>query len=66
MAFATCNHCGRLRYLNSNNLCNDCATYPGVYNPAPKTATCSYCGKIKPVNSDGICSSCNEIIRKRG
>jgi hypothetical protein len=60
MNYGKCAHCGRTAYLNSNNLCDDCSKYPGIYSPAPKYGVCKCCGKAKSdLNSDGVCSSCN-------
>lgn len=60
MAYGRCAHCNDLAYLNSNNLCEKCATHPGIFNPAPKYGICKNCGQPKSdLNSDGVCASCN-------
>lgn len=60
MNYGTCSHCGNNAYLNHNNLCDKCASYPGISSPAPKYGTCKCCGKPKSdLNSDGVCGSCN-------
>ena len=61
MAYGTCTRCGAShRDLNHNNLCPDCANYPGVSNPAPHYGVCRKCGKSKmDINGNGICGSCN-------
>ncbi|MCQ2570755.1 MAG: hypothetical protein MJ154_00690 [Candidatus Saccharibacteria bacterium] len=64
MAFGKCAHCGTVTYLNHNDLCNNCATYPGNNNPSPKWGTCTKCGKMAEVNVNGVCSSCNTGSKK--
>ena len=60
MGYGRCSNCGELKYLNNNNLCNNCANYPGILSPAPKYGICKNCGKTKnDLNSDGVCSACN-------
>lgn len=62
--YGRCDNCGNLDYLNHNNLCKNCSTYPGNSNPAPQWGTCTKCGQYKQVNKDGVCPSCNSGSKK--